>query len=103
VRAAIEFLGRRLDRPVRLPEVAKASGLSVSRLARLFRAQTGTTIQRFLETQRLRLARQRLALTGEPIGAIAEALGFANPFYFTRRFTRDAGMSPRAFRRRAQR
>jgi AraC family transcriptional regulator of arabinose operon len=102
VRSAMEYLGARLDRPVRLPEVARACGLSVSRLARLFRAQTGTTIQRFLETQRLRLARQRLALTAEPISRIAEGLGFANPFYFTRRFTREVGMSPRAFRNRAQ-
>lgn len=102
VRAATEFLSARLDRPLRLADAARAAGLSVSRLARLFRSQTGTSVQAYIEAQRLALARQRLTLTDEPIQDIAAALGFTNPFYFTRRFAKHAGMSPREYRRRAR-
>jgi AraC family transcriptional regulator of arabinose operon len=102
VRSAMAFICARLDQPLRLPEVARSSGLSASRLARLFRAQTGASIQEYIEAQRLALARQRLALTDQPIQDIAASLGFANAFYFSRRFARAAGMSPRAFREKSR-
>jgi YesN/AraC family two-component response regulator len=34
------------------------------------------------------------------VGEIAEALGFSNPFYFTLRFKKHTGESPREFRQR---
>jgi AraC family transcriptional regulator of arabinose operon len=102
VRAAMAFVCTRLDQPLRLADVARSAGISASRLARLFRAQTGASIQEYVEAQRLALARQRLALTDQPIQDIAASLGFANAFYFSRRFTRSAGMSPRAFREKSR-
>jgi AraC family transcriptional regulator, arabinose operon regulatory protein len=83
--------------------LARAAGLSASRLRHLFRAQTGNSPRRFLEEQRLRRARDLLALSRQTIGEIAAELGFANPFYFTLRFKRQTGESPRAFRQRTTR
>ena len=53
---------------------------------------------RLIEDRTLREARRYLAYTHLNIATIAYALGFADPAYFTRVFTRDAGLSPRAFR-----
>jgi len=103
VRSAIDFLVRHLDQPISVARVAAASGLSVSRISRLFLAQTGSTIQGYLEARRMEIARQRLALTAEPIMEIAQQLGFSNPFYFSRRFHRLEGMGPRAYRQRQRR
>ena len=103
VRLAIDYLCRHLERPVRISEVASSVGLSVSRLSRLFRSQTGSSIQQFLEGRRLELARQRLALTSQPIARISAELGFTNPFYFTRRFGRHFHQSPSAYRMQARR
>jgi len=94
VRAAMAFVCSRLDQPLRLAQVAHAAGLSASRLARLFRAQTGASIQEYIEAQRLALARQRLALTDQPIQDIADSLGFANAFYFSRRFRQGRRHEP---------
>ncbi len=102
VRAAIDALTAHLDRPIRVATVARAAGLSVSRLSRLFLRQAGSSIRSFLERRRFELARQRLVLTDEPIQAIASGLGFASPFYFTRRFHRMSGLSPSAYRDRAR-
>ncbi len=102
VRAAIDALTAHLDRPIRVAAVARAAGLSVSRLSRLFQRQTGASIRAYLERRRLELACQRLALTDEPVQAIATGLGFASPFYFTRRFHRMSGLSPSAYRDRAR-
>ena len=100
VREAMEYLGKRLAEPVSLDSLAAACGLSVSRLAHLFRAQVGLTPQQFLEGQRLSRARQLLELTPRPIGTIAAEVGYENPFYFTLRFKRATGLSPREYRKK---
>ena len=100
VQAAMEFLTRHLAEPVAMDALADACGLSASRLAHLFRAQVGLTPQQFLEGQRLERGRQLLELTPHPIGAIAAEVGYENPFYFTLRFKRAMGLSPRDYRKK---
>lgn len=100
IQAALDLLGRSLERPVRLREVARACGLSESRLAHLFRAQVGEPPLRWLEGQRISRARELLLMTGQPIAAIGAQAGFPNPIWFARVFRRHAGCSPREFRRR---
>ena len=100
VRAAMEYMTRRLAESIMLDAVAHSCGLSVSRLAHLFRAQVGLTPQQFLEGQRLDRARQLLELTPRPVGAIAAEVGYENPFYFTLRFKRATGLSPRDYRKK---
>ena len=83
-----------------LADVARAAGLSVSRLSLLFKAGVGQTPMQFLETQRMTRARQLLQLTSRPIGAIALEVGFESPIHFSLRFRKAVGVSPRSFRRK---
>lgn len=99
---AIDFICRNASQKIDLDAIAEACGLSVSRMAHLFREQVGQTPQHFLEQQRLDRAKQLLAFTPNSIKTIAYELGFANPFYFTLRFKRYTGKSPRAYRKSAQ-
>lgn len=101
IRQAMDFLCTHLDKKTTLQAVADACGLSTSRLAHLFREQVGLTAQQFLEQQRLDRAIQLLELTPRPIQAIAYEVGYENPFYFTLRFKRHTGLSPRDYRKRA--
>jgi AraC family transcriptional regulator of arabinose operon len=103
VRAAMDYCARNLAGRFRLADVAAAAGLSVYRLAHLFRAGTGTTIQRFVESQRLQRAQELLIRTGMSVQEIADEVGFASAFYFSTRFRRATGSSPRAFRERESR
>jgi AraC family transcriptional regulator, arabinose operon regulatory protein len=97
---AMEYLRERLHEPVPMPELAQAVGLSSSRLTHLFREQVGQTPQRFVEAERIARAKQLLSLTSRTVAAIAEEVGFENPFYFTLRFKKYTGQSPREWRRR---
>ncbi|MCC6415310.1 MAG: helix-turn-helix domain-containing protein [Opitutaceae bacterium] len=99
IRVAVDFLNTNFAEPLSVALIARRCGLSPSRFARLFKAQTGETPQRYLETQRLNRARQLLEFTQAPIRQIAGEVGFENPFYFTLRFKRQHGASPRAWRR----
>ena len=80
--------------------MALLAGLSPSRLRHLFRSQTGCSPRNFLEEQRMRRARELLLLSRQTIAEIAYATGFDNPFYFTLRFKKHTGESPRDFRGR---
>ena len=100
VLAAMNFLCQRLDRSVTLEELAAFSKLSPPRLSHLFRLQAGLTPHQFLEQQRLDRACRLLDFTARSVSAIAAEVGFENPFYFTLRFKRHTGYSPREYRKR---
>lgn len=98
VHKAMDYLAANLRVPFQLEAVARHCGLSVSRLAHLFKAETGTSPQQYFEQQRMWHAGQLLRVTGLGISEIANEVGYADPFYFSNRFRRYAGKSPTAFR-----
>ncbi len=81
-------------------DYARALSISPTHLSRLARAATGQSALRMIDARTLREARRHLAYTNLSISTIAYALGFSDPAYFSRVFTQDAGLSPRAFRDR---
>lgn len=89
-----------LAAPLSVQALARRVGLSPSRFAHRFRAEVGDSPGRWLEGERLRRAAALLDATTRAIADIAVEVGFPDPFYFSQRFRRWAGLSPRAWRRR---
>ena len=79
-------------------DYARALAVSPTHLSRTTRAHTGVSALRLIEARLMREARRNLAYTQLGIATIAYTLGYTDPAYFTRAFTRDAGLSPRSFR-----
>ena len=79
-------------------QYAKALSISPTHLSRLTRAANGSSALKMVEARLMREARRNLAYTNLSISSIAYTLGFTDPAYFSRVFTRDAGISPKAFR-----
>jgi len=98
IKKALDYLCSHLSSAVSLDEVARDCGLSKSRLSHLFGDQVGATPMEYLESRRMELARQLLSDTSFSVSEIADMTGFDSPYYFTRRFTRHAGSSPRKYR-----
>jgi AraC family transcriptional regulator of arabinose operon len=98
IAAAQQFLLDNLGRMVAVPEVAQATGLSSSRLAHLFRTQTGLTPMQFLDRQRMHRACQLLASTPLPIKEIAAQVGYPDIYHFSQRFKKLLGQNPRNYR-----
>ncbi len=84
----------------RVADYARALSVTTTHLTRVTRAATGGPASALIEARTMREARRYLAYTHLTITTIADALGYADPAYFTRVFTRDAGISPREFRAR---
>lgn len=81
-------------------DYASALAVSAAHLSRLTRNATGRPASGLIEDRLIREARRNLVFTNLPVSRIAYALGFEDPAYFTRVFTRATGASPRAFRQR---
>lgn len=98
VRIAMDYLAAHLNQPFHLGQLATQCGLSPSRLAHLFKDATGLSLQRYSEELRLREAQRLLTHTSLPLKAIATETGFADPYYFSKRFHRFAGQPPSVWR-----
>ena len=65
------------------------------------RRRTGRTVQEWIIERRMAEARSMLEGTDLPVAEIARRVGVFDPGYFSRRFTRTHGISPRKWRTRA--
>jgi AraC family transcriptional activator of pobA len=95
-----ELIERRYRRSEPLSAYVVALNVSESRLRNACIAMTGQTPVQLLHARVLLEAKRQLLYTEQPIRQIAYALGFDDAAYFTRFFSRQAGLSPRAFRSR---
>ncbi|MGQ4877263.1 GlxA family transcriptional regulator [Billgrantia sp. LNSP4103-1] len=80
--------------------MVKVSGLNERSFKRRFKSATGMTPMDYVHTLRLEEAKQLLEQDDEPVEAIAEQLGYADPSFFRRLFCRRVGLTPSQYRRR---
>jgi AraC-like DNA-binding protein len=81
-----------------LAELGREVGAAERTLSRLFRQQTGMSFPQW-RTQ-LRLHRALILITsGDPVTAVAVAVGFANPSAFIAAFRETFGVTPGAYQR----
>lgn len=85
--------------PIGLAEVARASHVSASHLARLFRRETGRTVGDHLLSLRINRARELLATTECPALEVAANCGFESAEHFYRMFRRVTGVTPGSYRK----
>jgi AraC family transcriptional regulator of arabinose operon len=78
--------------------IAEAAALSPSQLFRSFKASTSQTPMAWLKNERINAAKPLLLEGGNAVRTVAEAVGYADPFHFSRDFRAIVGRSPRAFR-----
>lgn len=104
VTVAAQVMGRLQCRDGHYPEVAQvASVLLMSERTLKRRLQEeGTSFQALLDQVRQRDAQQLLSNPALPIKQVAEAVGYADPANFARAFAKWTGLSPRAWRHRAE-
>jgi AraC family transcriptional regulator of arabinose operon len=91
IEVALVYIRRHFRETVLLEEVARASGLSVSRLAHLFRETLGLPVMAYLEELRLAEAVKLLLKSRRSVGEISTHCGYASPFYFSLRFKKRFG------------
>lgn len=99
---AMEYIFDHFQEPLTIENIAQATGLSPSRLSHLFKEQTQTTPINYLEDIRINHAKALLQFTPKTITEIAQEIGYSDPFYFSKRFHKHTGKSPRDYRKQTQ-
>lgn len=82
-----------------LDALAEAAHVSRRTFTRRFREATGTTVAKWLASERLERAQQLLETTGLPIEQIATEAGFGTAMSLRQHFAAQLGTSPSAYRR----
>lgn len=100
VAQATSHLRAHLDQRISIADLAARAHLSPSHFAAVFKAQVGCSVLQYRTQVRMSRARELLDTTDLMVEAVARAVGYPDPFYFTRQFTVVTGMAPRAFRHR---
>lgn len=93
--SAIEYIGKHLDRPITLDEVASHACLSPSRFRHLFSEQTSMGLRPYILWRRFLLVWD-LIMKGATISEAAHATGFADAAHLSRTSTRTFGFAPSA-------
>lgn len=95
----LAFLARHYRRALTLDEISSAVCLSPSRLAHLFRAETGKSPKNYLARMRVEVAKRALLEGDEKLDTVAERLGFCDAPHLSRVFRQYVGIWPGDFRR----
>jgi AraC family transcriptional regulator of arabinose operon len=95
---ALSLMRNDLSRPWTLVELARESNLSVPHFTELCRRQTGLPPLGLLIRLRLQRAMDLLQQGNHTVAEAAEAVGYGDPFYFSRLFRKHMGVTPSACR-----
>lgn len=99
VKRALAYIEKNFEDEINVEEIAKAIGVSVSHLQRLFKEQTGVSIIDKINEFRINKAKLLLESGCLPIVDIAFMVGFQNRQHFTYTFTNHVGCSPSLYKK----
>ena len=98
IQAIKTYIEQNYSRPINNRSIASEMGYHPHYLNTCFLESEGITLHAYIETVRLRHAKELLTTTQNPICEIARVCGFAEASYFTKFFTRHVGMTPKQYR-----
>jgi len=102
IEAALEHLRSHFREPKALREVSRIAGLHPKYFRVLFRKYTGLTPSGYLMQLRMRAARYYQHESSLRVKEVASAVGYDDPFYFSRLYRRYWGHAPTDDRRTAR-
>lgn len=96
----IHYMQENLEKNLSLDQLATYFKYSPSHFSMLFQKETGVSPINYFIRLKIQKACQYIALTNLKLNEIATKLGFEEPAYFTRIFTKIMGVSPSAYRKK---
>jgi AraC family transcriptional regulator of arabinose operon len=97
IEETLHLLSRRMREPIRVETLGRMVGLSPSRLAHLFKDNTGMTLIEALNDMRIREAALLLEYTDRGAAEVAYDVGYHNYNHFINQFRKRYGVSPSVF------
>ncbi|MGH7989926.1 MAG: helix-turn-helix domain-containing protein, partial [Limisphaerales bacterium] len=95
---SINYMRQNLDKPLQVPALAAQANISPSHFFALFKHRTGCAPIDYFTRLRMECACRLLDSTSSSVQEIADALGYADPFYFSRVFKSVNRVAPSKYR-----
>ena len=103
VEHSILFMQNNINKLLKMDDIAKRVNLSASHLSKLFRNKTGTSPMDYFINLKMQEGIRLMTNRSMRIKEVAFNLGYNDPFYFTRIFTKHIGVNPTSFLRTSKR
>lgn len=100
IRNIHDILAERFNETIDLNLLARDHGFSPSTFRRLWKGSFQEPPWKFVLGRRIQRACSLLVETNCSIMEISQKVGFEDPLYFSKRFRKDMGLSPRLYRQR---
>lgn len=94
----VRFMQENIGNNLTLQDLCDHFHYSPSRFSSLFKQRTGYSPIDYFIQLKMQKASQALDFTGQSIKDIAAEFGFDDPYYFSRRFRKTIGVSPKNYR-----
>lgn len=98
VQKAMDYIRRNIDRDLSRTDIAEAIYLNPEYLSRLFKKETGSSLNDYIIAEKMRAAQTLLGDTNIPVSIIATKVGYSNFSYFSQVFKKYTGLSPVEYR-----
>ncbi len=98
VTAAIHYMKENIGRRLTLEDMAARLGYTPTYFASLFSQRTGYAPIAYFNQLKVQEACALLDFTDMRVNQVCYKIGIADPYYFSRLFTKIMGMSPRAYK-----
>ena len=92
----LTYINQNIQKPLTIDELSAQFFLSSSYLCRIFKAATGTTINKYITAKRITIAKSLLS-EGYTVNEACERCGFHDYSNFLKAFTRAVGISPKKY------
>ena len=99
IREAKQYLAEHYRENPSLEEVADRVGMSPTYLSAMFKKEVGIGFSDYLIQLRCEESKRLIRTTQEPLAAVAEAVGYQDPKYFSRIFRKTVGIKPSEYRK----
>ena len=94
----VRYIHENISQGITLSEVSDALYINKNYLCRLFKKETGMTVNAYITSARISRARHLLRTTEHSITHIAGEVGFGDLCLFTKNFKKEIGLTPREYR-----
>lgn len=91
------YIHENLSKPLAVSQIAEEFGYNASYLTRLFKRETGYSINDYLIHARMEKAGELLKIPGEKVNEISRMVGYENVSHFSRLFKKLYGVSPKQY------
>src|SRR5215471_13425096 len=102
IERTVHFMNLNLDKPLQASELAAIANVSLSHFFALFKQSMGCSPMDYFTRLRIHRACQLLDSTSARVKEIAAALGYDDPFYFSRVFKSLSAVAPLHYRNLGQ-